>query len=223
MGFLRLPSLYEIFALILVLFTSMPIHEFAHAYVADKLGDHTARYQGRLNLNPLQHIDLVGAVCLLLLHFGWAKPVPINPRNFRNPKRDMAITALAGPVANILLATVILILYKVLLGLFGGAVLSNAVLYGVTTILSMMISVNISLGVFNLLPIGPLDGAKILGLFLPARIYWKMQQYERPLYLLLLVLLAFGVLSYPISFLANYIFRGMNFVTGFVDLIFGLF
>lgn len=218
MPFLRNFDLFSIFALALVLFTSMPVHEFAHAYVADKLGDPTARYQGRLDLNPFHHIDPVGALCLLLVGFGWAKPVPVNPYNFKNPKRDMALTALAGPVSNLLLATVILLIYKLLLGFFGYS-LSGAGSV-IITILSVMISTNISLAVFNLIPIGPLDGMKILGLVLPDRIYYKIMQYERQLYLALLVLLVFNVLDAPIHFLASYLLRGMDFITGFVDLLF---
>ena len=105
--------MYSTVVKLIVLLTALPLHECAHAWVADKMGDHTARYQGRLTLNPLRHLDPMGAILMLVAGFGWAKPVPINPRNFKNPKQGMALSALAGPMSNLLLAFVSAILYKV--------------------------------------------------------------------------------------------------------------
>ncbi|MBP3706233.1 MAG: site-2 protease family protein, partial [Clostridia bacterium] len=108
-----------ILASLIVIFLTLPIHEFAHGFVANKLGDPTARYQGRLTLNPMAHIDYLGALCILLVGFGWAKPVPINSYYFKKPKRDIALTALAGPVSNLIMALVVTLLRNILIVLVG--------------------------------------------------------------------------------------------------------
>ena len=131
---------------LIVAFTALPIHEFAHGFVADKLAT-TARYQGRLNINPFTHMDIIGTVCLVLTGFGWGKPVQINPRNFKNPKTGMAISAAAGPLSNIVMAFITLVLYKVVAYL----PFTNDVLSAVSFMLSIMTTVNISLAIFNLI------------------------------------------------------------------------
>lgn len=181
-----------------IVFLVLPVHEFAHGYVAYKLGDPTPRYQGRLTLNPLAHIDIIGSLCILLLGFGWAKPVQINARYFRNPKKDMAITALAGPVSNLLvafIATLILYLYVFAVG----QNISVFILY----FLLFLIEINIHLAVFNLIPIPPLDGSRLLSAFLPDRQYYKLMQYERFIFYGVLALIWIGALDRPISFLSN--------------------
>ena len=134
----------------LVLFTALPVHECAHAWVASKLGDNTAKYQGRITLNPMKHLDLFGSIAMLLVGFGWAKPVPINPRNFKNPKAGMAISSLAGPVSNILLAMIAMIIYKVLFYL---SIYNSLNLDALINVFWYVTILNIGLGIFNLLPI----------------------------------------------------------------------
>lgn len=206
--------LFQIFIRLIVVFTALPLHEFAHGWVAKKLGDPTASNLGRLNLNPLQHFDPIGTTCLLLTGVGWAKPVPINPSYFKNRKRDMALTALAGPVSNILLAAVLLLIYKILAYFAPGFAFFDVLILAI----SLMLSINISLAVFNLLPIPPLDGAKFFGALLPDRIYWNVMRYEQIIMFVLLAVLMFtNLLDYPISWLSGKIYSFLNVITGFVD------
>lgn len=208
--------LFDLFIRLIVVFTALPIHEYAHGLVAKKLGDPTASMQGRLNLNPFHHFDPIGTTCLLLTGFGWAKPVPVNPGYFKKPKQGMALTALAGPLSNLLLATALTLIFKVI----AYFVPYNNFVVVLLSAISLMISINISLAVFNLLPIPPLDGAKIFGALLPDRIYWKVMQYERIIMIALFALLfATDILDLPISWLSGKIYTGIDFLTGFVDLI----
>lgn len=192
-----------------VIFLTLPIHEFGHAYTAVKLGDPTPRYQGRLTLNPFAHIDYIGALMILLIGFGWAKPVQINSRNFRSPKRDMAISAFAGPLANLIMAFVFLVLIHAL-SLFQ----SNAVLNVILSIFSYIVLINIGLAVFNLLPIPPLDGSRLLGALLPDRIYYRLMQYERYAFILILALFWLGALDQPMRFLQNGLLSSLDFLAG---------
>lgn len=224
MGFFSPDRLYIYFARLIVLFTSMPIHEFAHGWVADKLGDHTARYNGRLDFNPLAHLDPLGTILILFTGFGWAKPVPVNPRNFsRNisARAGMALTSLAGPVANVLMATVLLLIYKilVLVMMVLGISVGNVIVI-ISTILSMMVTINIALGVFNLLPIPPLDGYHIIAYFIPARWEYKIAQYSQYIFLGLFAIMMFtNLLSVPMNFLAGIVYRFLDFITGFVNVL----
>lgn len=206
--------LFEKVVLLLVAATALPVHEFAHAWVAHKMGDDTAKYQGRLTLNPMAHLDLVGTLMLLLAGVGWARPVPINPRNFKNPKLGMALSSLAGPLSNILLALVFMIAYKalVLVGLFTSA----TALFTLATILSIMASTNVYLAVFNLLPLPPLDGSRVLFYFLPPKYYFGIMKYERYIYLALFVVLYAGLLDRPLAFVSNLILQLLNLCTFFL-------
>lgn len=170
-------TLPEILARVIVIFTAITVHEFAHGFVAYKLGDPTAKYSGRLTLNPIAHFDPLGALCMLLFGFGWAKPVPINPMYFRDRKTGSALTALAGPVSNLLLT----FLSTVIAAAFAAFVYlpySNGATGFVMNIFVQLAVVNISFAVFNLIPVPPLDGSKILGLFLSNNAYYKYMRYE---------------------------------------------
>lgn len=186
----------QILAVLCVIFLILPFHELAHAWVAYKLGDPTAKWNGRLTFNPLASVDYMGALWLLLFGFGWAKPVPVDSRNFKKPRRDMALVALAGPLANTLAAFVGALIYYVLLAC---QVPYNAFTSFITVFLSFYITVNISLAVFNLLPIPPLDGSKILGSFLPDRLLGKYYQYQNIIVMVCFILLFTGVFSTPLS------------------------
>lgn len=149
---------------LLALAIGITVHEFSHAYMADRLGDPTARLQGRLTLNPLAHLDPLGTLAIIFLHFGWGKPVPFDPFNLKNPKRDSALISLAGPVSNIILAILASIFIHIVDFAFTG--IGAIVLY---SFLKTLITLNIILAVFNLIPVHPLDGFKIVGGFLPEK------------------------------------------------------
>lgn len=204
-----------------VILLSLSVHELSHGFVSDRLGDPTARNMGRLTLNPLKHVDPVGFIALLLFRIGWARPVMVNARNFKKPKRDMALTALAGPVSNFLMATLSSFVfvalvrfgtnnqYNAVLSLLSGysIALSGVNVVSVLTVFAYFFMViNIGLGVFNLIPIPPLDGSKILYAFLPNRILWKIRPIEPYLQFALILLLWLGFLSTPIHLLTNAIY-----------------
>lgn len=198
----------RILSVVFIVFLILPLHEFAHGYIANKLGDKTAKYSGRLTLNPIYHLDPLGALALLLFGFGWAKPVPIDPRNFKNPKSGMAITAAAGPISNFLAALVGGFLYYGIIVIFYRSM--SSVVFGlVQSFFMSYISINIGLAVFNLLPIPPLDGSKILGAFLPDRILYKYYEYQNIINIVMFALLFVGVLSIPLMFLQEWAYVGV--------------
>lgn len=200
----------------------LPLHEFAHAFASDKLGDPTARYMGRLSLNPFAHIDWLGAACIMFFGFGWARPVPINMGNFNKPKRDMALTALAGPVSNLLAAFIGMLLYF-LSFLFLPLVSSDIgyeIFMFVVSVFYFFTSVNITLAVFNLIPFPPLDGSRLLAAFLPDRIYYRLMQYERYLHIALMVLIVSDALDPILSDATGGVF---NLYFNFFNSIFKIF
>ncbi|WP_294500470.1 site-2 protease family protein [uncultured Gemmiger sp.] len=195
----------------LVMLIVIPFHESAHALVSWLLGDPTAKNAGRLSLNPVRHFDLMGAVCMVIAGVGWAKPVSIRPDRFRNPKVGMAVSAAAGPVSNILLAFVSMMLYKLaylLLGFSTPQLLADFLYY--------MIVMNISLGVFNLIPVPPFDGSRIFLTFLPQKYYFKVMQYERYIMIAVLLLAVFGVLNLPLSVADNAVMGWLDAATSFI-------
>lgn len=170
------------------------VHEISHSSVAYKLGDRTSEMQGRLSLNPLRHIDPIGLLMLAVFRFGWAKPVSVNMYNFKKPKRDMAITAFAGPLSNMLLAAFCLFLY----GLLWKTLYTSSLGGTLLDLLQITAQLSVSLGVFNLIPIPPLDGSKVLFSLLPNRMYLRIMMYERFGVIFLMLILFSGVLSGPL-------------------------
>ena len=205
-----LDAVMYILSAVVVIFLTLPFHEFAHAFVADKLGDRTARYQGRLTINPMAHIDYLGAVGILFLGFGWARPVPVNATNFKNAKKGMALTALAGPVMNIILAFIARFFLYLLLSLNRNA--ASDIVFYIAIFFSYYSMLNINLAVFNLLPIPPLDGSRLLNVFLPTKYYFALMRYERYLSLFIILLIWVGVLDAPLNFLSNGLLNILDFI-----------
>ena len=195
---------------------SLSIHELCHGLVAYWMGDKTAKYSGRLSLNPLHHLDPFGAICLFLFGFGWAKPVPVNPWNFNNKKGGMVLTALGGPISNFLLA---------FLAQIGVAVLSNmrfasdaSFSFQLANVCYMicyyMVMLNLGLGIFNLIPIPPLDGSKVLNAVLPARMYFKIMEYERFGFIALIILINLPFFNRFLMMIEQLILSGYNNIIG---------
>ena len=191
---LNLASMGEAATRMAGVFLCLTIHETSHGLAAFCLGDPTAKLH-RLSLNPLRHIDWFGLAMMFFVGFGWAKPVPVDPRYFRKPKEGMAVTALAGPVSNILLAALLLLISQAIY-------LANPSSYAAYVIFNFLVDTSIlsvGLGLFNLIPIPPLDGSKVLASFLPDSAYWKLMRYERFGMLLLIVLSLTGIGGYAIG------------------------
>ena len=187
------------------------LHELSHGYAAYCLGDPTAKRAGRLTLNPIKHIDLMGLLMMVVAHVGWAKPVPIDLRNFRKPKRDMALTALAGPASNVLLT------YAALLA--GHAVYrwgpnTSAAFYVLLGLMYLAV-LSLGLGLFNLLPVPPLDGSKILLSFLPDKLCYAILRRERLIALVMVGLTVLGVFTPVLNFLMGHVMRALCRLSGF--------
>ena len=189
--------------LIPALVFSLSFHEFAHAWMAYRLGDSTAARMGRLTLNPMSHLDPIGSLALLLMGFGWAKPVPVDPRYLKNPRQDMVKVAAAGPISNIILAIIAAFVLRLL---FDTDLLSNSV----KTFFIIFMQINITLAVFNLLPVSPLDGSQILSPFLEKQfgpdIVWKMQVYG-PRVLFIIIIISMVTDIHIFSFIITPIFN----------------
>ena len=218
-------SLLQLLLRVAAVLLCIVFHEVSHGVAAWLLGDPTAKRQHRLSLNPLRHIDPFGALMMLLVGFGWAKPVPVDTRYFKKPKTGMAITALAGPLSNFILAYGMMLLAYICLGIF----VVNEVPYsgsaqGILDFCVMTAGLSIGLGVFNLIPFPPLDGSKILGVLLPDRIYYKILRYEFAGTVILMALLWLGVLDTPLYAVRSFVSEGlMNLAQWPYDLITAIF
>ena len=220
-------AVLQIITKILIIFLVLPIHECAHAWAAHKMGDETAAYSGRLTLNPLAHIDILGALCLLITGFGWAKPVPINPLKFKKQRFGIAITAAAGPLSNLAVSFIAMIIYRIVLSLPGGSgyFLSSAgditggfvILY----ILQFFILVNIGLAIFNLIPIPPLDGSKIISYFTSAKLDRWIYEHQLIVNAVFFAVIITGILSKPLNIIGGYVYDLFWFITNFTPKLMG--
>lgn len=194
---------------------SLSLHEAAHAFVANKCGDPTAKALGRLTLNPLKHLDPIGTVMMLLTGYGWAKPVPVNSRYFKNPKRGMALTALAGPMMNFLLGFLGAVAYAFC---YRGLVAhpDSNLLYAAVLFFNYFSMLNIVYMVFNLIPIPPFDGSRILLLFLPTKWYFSVMKYERIIMMVVLIGFATGLFWSPVAGLSSWILDGIYRLIGLI-------
>ena len=198
---------------------SIAVHESAHGYVSYKQGDPTARNLGRITLNPLKHFDIMGFICMVLFRVGWAKPVPVNPRYYKNPRRGMAITAAAGPVSNIIMAFIGVIGYE-LVGLISFPEMNTAYYICVTIYMFFQVfaSLNVFLAIFNLIPIPPFDGSRIAYIFMPPKAYFGIMKYERFIMLGMVVLLWLGILDVPLDFLSGALLGGMEWLVELIPI-----
>jgi Zn-dependent protease len=205
----------ELIIKVMVLFMCFPIHEAAHAWAANKMGDDTGRLLGRISLNPFVHLDPWGSICMILFGFGWAKPVPVNIYRFKNHRLGFALTALAGPMSNVLMALLVMILLKIL-AIF--SIFGVEMLFMVISVLSYVISLNLVLAIFNMIPLPPLDGSKVLGLFMTDRAYDKFLRTTEPysMYCMFGVLIIANAGLLPISNLVSWAVDGLDYITSFI-------
>lgn len=195
---------------------SLSVHEYAHGWVAMKCGDRTAYNMGRLTLNPLKHLDPIGTLCLLLFGIGWARPVQVNSRNFKKPRRDMALVAAAGPAVNLITGIACAFICHCAALIPSNTETMGTVVYVTVMFFFIAAELNIFLAVFNLLPIPPFDGSRIFFIFLPVKWYFGIMKYERYIRIVLLILLWFGFLTGPLQWLSTSI---LNLVFKLIELI----
>ena len=193
---------------------ALMFHELAHGWVSIKLGDPTPKYQGRMTLNPLAHLDPVGTLLMVLTGFGWAKPVEINPRYYKDSKKGMALTALAGPVTNFLLAVCAMLIYGVIFVVYLKTGIFESLMDTLPYLMVRFVQLNLCFMVFNFIPIPPLDGSRILGVFLSNRAYFKLQQYERYSFIAIILLSATGafdsIIGTGVGVVFDYMLSGLE-------------
>lgn len=185
------------------------LHELSHGFIAYKLGDDTAKRMGRLTLNPIKHIDIVGLIMMVAFKFGWAKPVPVNMYSFKNPKRGMAITALAGPLSNVIICCVFLFIYGLVY--IPLTVAGTEIAQAALNMIYITAYLSIALAVFNIIPVPPLDGSKVLFSLMSDESYMKLMRYERYGMILLLVLVATDILGNPLYTATQFVFDNLFF------------
>lgn len=209
---LQLDSLWDMVLIVAASLLCITVHETCHGLAAWWMGDDTAKRMGRLSLNPLRHVDIVGLIMMAVARFGWAKPVPVDMRKFKNPRAGMALTALAGPVSNVLLALLAMLLRAVVLVFYYRAA-SQGIWKWLLMFLEYTAVLSAGLAVFNLFPVPPLDGSKVLFALLPDRAYAKLMRYERFGMVLLVVLLLTNVLDAPLYALRGGLLDGLTALT----------
>lgn len=205
-------KMLEYLVRIMIIFLINPLHEFAHAWSAYKLGDDTAKQKGRMTISPLAHIDPFGAILLLFCGFGWAKPVPVNARNFKNPRQGMMLTAIAGPLSNLLAALIAMVVIQ----LCGNAVYESQGMYYLGIVLYYFVVININLCVFNMMPVPPLDGSRLMTYLLPPKAAFWFIKNERYFYGIVMILMFTGILGIPLSWISSLVFRLLAFLTGWI-------
>ena len=202
-----------VFSYAILVFLCLPFHELAHAWVADKCGDDTARWHGRLTLNPLAHLDVIGTAMLVLVGFGYAKPVPVNSRKFLHYKRDMILVSLAGPLSNLLMAIAAAGIFKICT-LF--VTDDNTLGFLWLVLINVVMSINVSLAVFNLLPIPPLDGSRLWSTLLPGKWSYTLERYSRQITWIMFALLMFGALDGVLGTLGSVFSAGILRLFGLI-------
>jgi Zn-dependent protease len=209
-----LQSLISLLISVVSALLCITLHEMSHGFAALKLGDPTAKNQGRLTLNPIEHIDPIGLLMMIVARVGWAKPVPIDSRYFKHPKRDIAITAIAGPLCNFVLTYAALLLASLAYHLWYLSVGGMAALYVIYFLVRVAV-LSVGLCLFNLIPISPLDGSKVLFALLPKRVYFKILKYERFGMILLLILVFLGVFNGALSTGIYWVLKGLCRISAF--------
>ena len=201
-----------IVAAVFLVFALIPLHEFSHAFVAYKLGDKSIKLKGRLTLDPFAHIDLLGTILLVLIGFGWGKPCPIDSRNFKNPKRDLALVAAAGPFSSILLAWLLIFIRTVIFVIFSnlsGMVIGQAI----DIFFTVTAQISVYLAVLNFLPIPMFDGFTILMAFLPPEVEYKIYANQQIISIIIIVLLFSRILTTPVSWLSTFILKFLYYIS----------